>query len=238
MKIRIAELIEGTEQPVGEGITAPIKAALRVEGQIVSGIVKSISIEKITAECLCAVLLRHWGAPVPEPVIVKGDPLKFASLDIGYPNLKQKIGYTDLLSKTEQEALIKIGRKLISQFASTPLVIAADEAIGNTDRNIGNILWDGESVAYIDHERCLGLSNDPDINKLAALVTQSENITQIQTSAIAIALTLTTDIMHSIDSANVDVNIFSEYLRGRITGLPSKVLSRFPEPKDLLTGLN
>ena len=238
MKIRTAELITGSEQPVGEGITSPVRAVLRVDDQILNGIVKSISLEKIAAECLCAVLLRHWGAPVPEPIIVVGNPIKFASIDVGYPNLKQRIGFTDQLSQAEQNALIKFGGDLISKCESTPLVIAADEAIGNFDRNLGNILWDGSQVAFVDHERSLGLENDPDLNKLALIVSNADNLSSIQTSAVAIALTLSIDIMKSIKSSDVDVSAHSEYLSSRITKLASQVLSRFPEPKDLLTGLN
>ena len=142
------------------------------------------------------------------------------------------------MSQAEQNALIKFGGDLISKCESTPLVIAADEAIGNFDRNLGNILWDGSQVAFVDHERSLGLENDPDLNKLALIVSNADNLSSIQTSAVAIALTLSIDIMKSIKSSDVDVSAHSEYLSSRITKLASKVLSRFPEPKDLLTGLN
>lgn len=239
MIIRTAELISGSEQPIGEGITAPSRAVLRIDGQdIVNGIVKSIPIEKVVAECLCAILLRHWGAPVPEPVIVIGDPIKFASIDVGYPNLKQKIGLTEQMPSAERMALIKFGGELISKCESTPLVIAADEAIGNFDRNLGNVLWDGSEFSFIDHERSLGLENDADVNKLAVIVSQADNLAAIQTSAVAIALTLSIDIIENIKGPNIDVMVHSEYLTNRITKLASKVLSRFPEPKDLLTGLS
>lgn len=238
MKIRTAELVSGSEQPVGEGITAPMRAVLRIDGQMVNGIVKTMPIEKITAECLCAILLRSWGAPVPEPVIVAGEPIRFASVDVGYPNLKQKIGFIDQLSEAEKRALVKFGGDLLSQHESTPLVIAADEAIGNRDRNLGNILWDGNQVAYIDHERSLGLENDPDCNKLALLVAGASNLNAIQASAVALALTLSIDVMNNIDSSHVDVSVHSAYLSDRITKLAGKVLSRFPQPQDLLTGLN
>ena len=142
------------------------------------------------------------------------------------------------MSQAEQNALIKFGGDLISQYESTPLVIAADEAIGNFDRHLGNILWDGSQFSFVDHERSLGLGDDQDLNKLALIVSNADNLSSIQTSAVAIALTLSIDIMHSIKSSEVDVRAHSEYLSSRVTKLASKVLSRFPEPKDLLTGLN
>lgn len=239
MKIRMAELITGSEQAVGEGLTAPIRAVLKIDGQMVCGVVKSIPVEKITAECLCAILLRSWGAPVPEPVIVVGQPIRFASIDIGYPNLKQHLGFVEQLSEDQQKVLIRFGCDLLSQQESTPLMIAADEAIGNRDRNLGNILWDGSQIAYIDHERALGLEPmDADLNKLAMLVSEANNLNSIQASAVAISLTLSIDVMKEIESSVIDVSIHSTYLSNRITKLASKVLNRFPEPQDLLTGLN
>lgn len=100
-------------------------------------------------------------------------------------------------------------------------------------------MWDGNQIAFIDHERCLGLeNNDPDINKLAILVMEASNLNAIQASAVALALTLSIDVMKDIDSPHVDVSIHSAYLSDRITNLAGKVLSRFPQPQDLLTGLN
>ncbi len=237
MKIRTAELISGSEQSIGEGITAPMRAVLRLDGQIVNAVLKSLPLEKITAECLCAILLRYWGVPVPEPVIVLGDPLRYGSIDAGYPNLKQKIGFTDQLSEHEQNALVKIGGEILSNCEATPLVISADDAIGNRDRNLGNVLWDGSQFAFIDHERCLGLENDRDVNKLVLLVANSSNVDSIQKSAVAIALTLSIDIMKNIESNHIDVSLYSAYLEDGIPKLASKVLSRFPQPKDLLTDL-
>lgn len=237
MRLRTAELIKGTEQRLNEGATAPIKAALRVDAQIVTGIVKTISLDKIAVECLCALVLRAWGVPVPEPVIVQGDSLMFGSLDVGYPNLKQKIGYSEALSQPQKDVLIKIGCDLVGQFQSTPLVIAADEAIGNFDRNLGNILWDGADVVYIDHERALGLSNDVDQNKLATMAMMSSNVENVKMAAIAIAQTLKYESIGAIDPLPIDVTNISEYIVNRISNLASKVLFRFPQPQDLLTGL-
>ena len=237
MRIRIAELISGTEQPVGEGVTAPCRAILKLDGQLLNGIVKSISIEQITAECLCATLLRGWGLPVPEPVIVDGSPIKFASVELKFPNLKHALGYTNNMHPEEVEVLLKYCKELLSRAPQTPDLIACDEAIGNFDRNLGNILWDGKDMYFIDHERALGLGDSPDANKIAALVIDSQNLTEIKQSAVAKALTLNCDLMKSIDCNKIDVNIFADYLNNRIRLVASKVIARFPKPADLLSNL-
>lgn len=155
MKLRTGTIVPGTETLAGDGINSPMRAAVRVDGELHAAIVKRLNNRELLAECFCAMLLTAWGLPVPEPVlIIDNEGHAFASLDAGYPSLKKRIG---LLNSGNNEALrtllVKVGATIACAFPDAGRALAIDELIGNDDRNLGNILWDGEHHAYIDHER-------------------------------------------------------------------------------------
>lgn len=233
-------LINGSETPVGEGINRPSRCLVRFEDQSTkAAILKRLSPEGVAAEAFCALLLRGWGLTVPEPAIVNetlGTSIAFGSIDAGYPNLKQKIGWSDTFPERIKEVLARHGSTLISGFADTPRALVADEAISNRDRNFGNILWDGQNVAWIDHERALGLSPDSDQNKLANFAIWSGNHNAILQSAVAISLSISPQAV--TDSANAcngicSANEFSLQVSSRLTGLANRILNRFPQPPSL-----
>ena len=140
-------------------------------------------------------LCRAWGLSVPEIVIIKDREFLVASIDVGYPNLKQRLNLTDDLPESIKQALVVNGAKLISTFSSTPLAIAVDEAINNRDRNLGNILWDGNNVSWIDHERALGYVGSKDLNVLVSLALMSGEAEKIKVAATATALTLSSELI-------------------------------------------
>jgi hypothetical protein len=185
----------------------------------------------VAAEAFCALLLRGWGLSVPEPALVNS-PLAFASMDTSYPNMKQQIGWSDNLPPAVQSVLAKRGAELVSQFTETPLAVAADEAIENRDRHLGNILWDGANVAWIDHERTLGVVPMTDANKLAVLATMSANAQNVQKTAAAIALTLAPSCVLDarIAAANfVQSEAFADRVSAKLSTLSAAVLKRFPQ---------
>ena len=238
MAIELVSIVEGTESLVGDGINAPVRALIRFENNAIQrAIVKTLPPASLAAELFCATLLRGWGLAVPDVAIVHGDPVRFASLDTGYPSLKQRIGWSETLPLAVKEALEHHGAKLVSEFTDTPRAIASDEAIDNRDRNLGNILWDGTEVNWIDHERAFGLHALPNRNLLAEMAINSGNTARIQQTAVAIALTLG---QQAVDSALsecasfVDANTFADQIRTKLTHLATMVLNRFPQPNDLL----
>jgi hypothetical protein len=194
-------------------------------------------VRALAAEVFCAHLLRGWGLKTPDVAIVQGTKLALASLDTGYPNLKQRINFQDSLPNTIKKLLERQGAILVASFPETPRAIAVDEAIANRDRNLGNILWDGTNVAWIDHDRALGLTNDLDLNKLANLVLMSgTGHGKIAASAVQSALQLFSDSVAEAvrECAGLDVGEFGVQVSGRLAQLAQKVLERFPIPDDLL----
>jgi hypothetical protein len=171
--VSIATLVEGTETPVGQGNNSPVRCVVTLEdGTMVAAVLKRLTQASLTVEVFCALVLRGWGLHVPRPLIVRveGGGLAFGSADDGFPDLKQHLGFDDELPADIRHELRIRGAQLVSTFSQTPLAIAADEAISNRDRHLENILWNGTTAAWIDHEGAFGRSREPDQNRLVQLV--------------------------------------------------------------------
>lgn len=240
MELSVVELIAGTDSPVGTGKSGAQRGLVRYsDGSIKAAIVKRMDFKAIAAECFCSMLLRRWGLNVPEPAIVGSPPVAFACVDVSYPNLLQRVGWSETLPPDVREALAEVGAKLVASFSQTPLALAADEAVRNLDRHLGNILWDGNEVAWVDHDRALGVSPEPmpDMNKLASLAVMSGEHARIAAAAVTATFTLSgnaVDEAHRVCSAHVDTKEFSFIVSDRLKHLANAVLDRFPKPNDLL----
>lgn len=243
MELSVVELIAGTETPVGTGVTGAQRGLVRFpDGTVKVAIVKRMETRAIAAECFCSLLLRRWGLNVPEPAIVGSPPIAFACIDVSYPNLLQRVGWSSGLPPQVRDVLEQSAARLVASFTETPLALAADEAIKNLDRNLGNILWNGSEVAWIDHERALGVSPQPmaDVNKLARLAMMSGEHDRIAAAALTASFTLSAsavDEAERICSAHADTTGFSEVVSQRLQHLGNAVLARFPRPSDLLEGI-
>lgn len=240
LELSVVEIIPGTETPVGTGLSGAHRALVRYpDGNIKTAIVKRMGEKAIAAECFCSLLLKRWGLNVPEPAIVGSPPVAFACVDVAYPNLLQRVGWSQSLPPQVKAILERSAAKLVASFEQTPLALAADEAIQNLDRNLGNILWNGNEVAWIDHERALGASPQPmqDLNKLALLAVASGEHDRIAAAAVTATFTLSggaVDDAHRVCSGHADTSGFSEVVSERLKRLANAVLDRFPKPSDLL----
>lgn len=239
MNLRKVKVVANTEIPIGIGKMGAVRCLVEFEdGSTHAAILKRMDSVKIGAEIFSAILLRAWGLPVPEPLLVDESPVAFASLDVDYPNLYQRLGWSNDLPDSVKESLLKQAASWLLDLESTALAVTADEAINNRDRNIQNILFDGKSVAWIDHEHTFGLSELPDANKLATLLQNDKNWAKIQNSAVAVALTLARmAVEESVQICSVlDVSAFESFVVPRLSPLANMVLRRFPAPNDLLSG--
>lgn len=192
-------LIPDTETPLDDGKTQPppMRAKVRLaDGRAVQAIIKRLPPRETAVECYCAELLSIWGIPTPPAALIDdGDGFIFASLDTGYPSLKKRLGITCDMSKPEQAQRAIAAGKLIKDWEEIPSVIAVDEAIHNRDRNLGNILWDGDTRSYIDHAGAL----DPTasgINMLAGLMFAAGAAAQTERAAVTACFTLAEDAIN------------------------------------------
>lgn len=245
MKLGVAELIAGTERPLGVGKTGAARCNLRVDGRPVAAIIKRGPVEQTYAEAFCALLLSAWGLPVPTPyVVMTGDQdgLAFASVDATYPNLMQHLGMDDLPEGSpERWAATRVAIHVAVHLANAPLAAAADEAIDNRDRNLGNILWDGQSDAWIDHAYSLGAdTRHADANKLCQMALADGIAPTFQQSAMARGLAIDrTAPLAAAQACAVafDAAGLAAFVAARMPGLAQRIVHRFPSPDDLLSSV-
>lgn len=238
MKLRLGTIYSSIETPTGEGITGPVRGVIKVEDQLHAAVIKRIPKDAVVAECFCALLMRAWGLPVPEPILVmEEETLVFASLDSGYPNLKQRMGWDDGLPEQAKLILEKVGAAIVCEWDDAPMALAVDELIANADRNLGNFLWDGVTHAYIDHERTLDLVPHQR-NLMAVLSMMAGKSSEMEAGSVAAALTLGRTVPSTLSApAAMDFSAQVAYIESRLPALAAQVLARFPKPQDLLTGL-
>lgn len=239
MKLETARLVRGSETPAGDGISGAMRCVLTLsDGTKRAAIIKRMERERVLAEAFCALLLRGWGLSVPDPYLVDEDgTFAFASADATYPSLKQRLGFAGMPDGPAKDAVIDVAVHIVAQLEQTPTALMVDEAIDNRDRNLGNILWDGQNVAWIDHELTLGLAQHlDDINKLASMVGRTPQATPVKTSAIAAWMTASRDTPTTAALHCAGSSAFAALVTTRLNGLGARILSRFPAPQDLLSG--
>lgn len=252
INIRCANLVLGSESPVGDGYTGAMRCVIRLsDGSHLSAVLKRIPLQSVLAEAFSALLLRAWGLNVPEPFLVQesNQLLSFASADATYPSLKQRFRVDELPAGPVKEQLIRFVCSMVANLPQTPLALMADEAIDNRDRNLGNILWDGKEETWIDHELALGLAHHhPDANKLALMASSANNVEAIKASAVAGWMTVDrskVDVVHDVVGSTVDsiaiANVktplpdFSLLVSQRLATLGNRILGRFPSQQDLFS---
>jgi hypothetical protein len=208
-----------------------------------AAILKRAAAAEVCAEAFAGLLLNGWGLTVAEPLLVdENGTLAFASADLSYPNLKQRFGVSEVVNPAKPAEVIaaRIAMNQVCLFGSTPLAMACDEAIQNRDRNLGNILWDGTTEAWIDHAYAFGNGSGlPDQNKLCIMATGTPYQDKLKAGAVAHALTLGNAIVgeaeSGISSTVLPVSPMATLVAGRLSGLAGRILARFPQPSDLLT---
>lgn len=245
MKLQTASVIGGTEIAAGDGLSGAMRCVIVIpDGTRRAAVLKRGPVGEIAAEAFSALVLRAWGLPVPEPFLVDevAGPA-FASADVGYPNLKKRLALDALPMGHAKDAATRIAVQLAIQLPTTPLAAVADEAIDNRDRNLGNILWDGQTEAWIDHALALGEYpvNYPDRNKLCDMAQMVGDHDRVSRAAVGQALAVGSAPLVSAGHAmpaNLGQKDYAAYVAARLSNLASRLLDRFPKPADLLTNAN
>ncbi|KPY68573.1 Uncharacterized protein ALO94_03608 [Pseudomonas syringae pv. spinaceae] len=185
-------------------------------------------------------LLREWGLPVPTPYLVdEPTGLAFASADATYPNLAQRVGLGNFPEDSPQYAkALSMACELICGLSSSPLA-AADEAIENRDRNVGNVLWDGTSEAWIDPAYSLGNgAHLADANKLCTMSVIASKQDDFSRSAISYWMMMDRgypDQVLRVMEAISPMHAQSSEICQRLSVLGTRLLTRFPTANDLLS---
>lgn len=242
MKLQTVELVAGSETPAGDGGSGALRCVIRFPDRTQrAAILKRGSIEEVAAEVFSALLLRAWSLPVPDAYLIReGDVLSFASADIGYPNLKQALGLNALPAGPARDAALAVAMKVATSLPTAPLAAACDEAIENRDRNLGNVLWDGQAESWIDHALALGRGHGhPDRNKLCGMVTGKPEIDRFSRAAIAQALLFVRAFPNDAESVMagtaIGIHGHAAFVAGRLASLGNRLVARFPTAADLLS---
>lgn len=155
-QIKIAELLPGFEEVDDQNINPVYKGHIQPEQNDAPLLAyfKIIPPREVFVESVCSLLCTHIGLPTPEPYLLimseevcpingKHTIPAFATVDAQSPSFRQYLRQS-LINEQVMIAILKKWPELIS--AAT-----FDEFIGNTDRNVGNILFNGKSFFLIDH---------------------------------------------------------------------------------------
>ncbi|HGM7334475.1 TPA: hypothetical protein ACKQCJ_000780 [Stenotrophomonas maltophilia] len=251
MELEWADLVEGSDKNAEDGASDAldgISGALRCsimtkDGEQLVAILKRDPPEHVFAEALCALLLNRWGLSVPRPFLVQeAGGVAFASADMRYPNLKQKVGIDgEDQDPVEKEVATRLAVELVSGFPTTNLALAIDEAIDNRDRNLGNVLWDGIEETWIDHAMSLGNAlHMADCNKLCMIMTAAGKANEAKQAAIthwtALNRSAIAPLADKIDE-HYDTALWRDMILQRLDDLGSRIMARFPQPDDLLANL-
>jgi hypothetical protein len=244
MQIETASIVAGSETPAGDGVTGALRCVLLLKDKTKrSAVLKRGPMGEVAAEAFSALLLRKWGLQVPEPFLIEENGvLSYASADVGYPNLKQSLGLEGLPDGPAREAAMQVAIALACSLPSVTLATACDEAIDNRDRNLGNILWDGNTEAWIDHAFALGQGlHMDDQNKLCAMSIHVGVQDRIQRGAIAQALLLERELPQKAESALTSSPMppqnLATFVANRLSSIGNRLVARFPSAIDLLSGI-
>jgi hypothetical protein len=131
------------------------KAHVKTHNNVITAYVKQLSPQKLYIECVCAVLGRYLGLPIPKPIIVKVTSENFPEIPEG--NFHLAFGSEDACYPSfRRYAKSNEAMEQLKKFAKTLDIGVFDEWISNWDRNVGNILYDGgNNFSFIDHENAI-----------------------------------------------------------------------------------
>lgn len=128
--------------------------------------IKQVSdINELYREIICSLLGRAIGINTPEPLIVKvelnhpniptsKDTIFFGTIDCSSPPFTRYIHDNELFDDE------------ILKYKDLHKILCFDELIANTDRHLGNVLFNGLTYNFIDHGRTF----PPDLNYNESLI--------------------------------------------------------------------
>lgn len=238
--IPTAQVLPGSETPAGDGTTGALRCTLLLANATRRvAVLKRAPLGHVAAEAFSAVLLRAWGLPVPEPFLVdEPDGPAFASADAGYPSLKQRLGLPGMPAGERRQRAELLGCRIATALRSAALAAAADEAIDNRDRNLGNILWDGTAEAWIDHAYALGQLAMADMNKLCTMAVAAGTSEALRAAAIGQALALDPTAIGQaaqVLPSHFGAQALANLVAARVGMAATLLLARFPAPDDLFS---
>lgn len=159
-------LLPGMKKIAGK--TNVFKCDLRVAEDLdITAYIKFVSAKKITAEIVAAICGRAAELDIPQPYLVVADK-SLIPLGIDLDCLPEAEGNFVYAIASRDSSGVSFAQQLESKsfdafslFAKSAGffdTIVFDEFIANCDRNLENILWDGQRYFLIDHAHALDMT--------------------------------------------------------------------------------
>lgn len=130
------------------------------DGELPAYIKKCRFADGMAIELIAALLGIYLELPIPRPIVVKIEP--------NHPQIP--VNQTSYLFGSEMydmpsfERFIRdneISEECLLNYGGLSQILSFDELVANCDRHRGNILYDGESYRFIDHESCFSTRQNP-----------------------------------------------------------------------------
>lgn len=156
------------------GQNKPKIGLARFEDRDVRVYAKRMSPDKVAAELYGALLAQLAGFSCPQPGLAWDDKSKkwwFTSEAQKSPDLSRRFAVEDTVGPAQTHAVWR-AFEWLSEKPGFPALVAWDEWANNRDRNLQNILVDGDGFGIIDHDQAFNC-HDPelaDVNKMAQAV--------------------------------------------------------------------
>jgi hypothetical protein len=162
--IELAVVEPGAKPFTAGNVNDTYKGLVRTGTDLHAAIIKDLDSKQLANELIVAALAKDLNLPVPDcylavvptgrlnatkgPSLATGERLTFASVDVGVPNLVQRISGDPTIEAAIYDELKK--------WADLGRLYALDTWIANIDRHGGNLLTDGAGEFWlIDHGHSL-----------------------------------------------------------------------------------
>lgn len=130
------------------------------QGEFPAYIKKCHHNDGLCIEIISSLLGLMLNIPIPKPILVLVEP-GHPQIAVAKPTFLLGSQMYDMPSFERFLADHKLSDECLLDYPNLHSIIAFDEFIANPDRNNSNILYDGESFRFIDHEKAFCSSQDP-----------------------------------------------------------------------------
>jgi hypothetical protein len=127
-------------------------------------ILKLLDPRRLFIECLCALVGRSMGLPIPRPYLIRVNPAAIAQLRLREPVMGFGSEFVNVPSLARAVRSSREIELALQEWSVLQGAIAFDELIANTDRNATNILISAaRQIHLIDHDQAIPDTSSPAI---------------------------------------------------------------------------
>jgi len=130
------------------------------QGEFPAYIKKCRHQDGLCIEIISSLLGLMLNIPIPKPILVLVEP-GHPQIVVDKPTLLFGSQMYDMPSFERFLMDHQLSEECLLEYSDLHSIVAFDELIANPDRNNANILYDGDSFRFIDHEKAFSAKQDP-----------------------------------------------------------------------------